>query len=208
LEQVLSQERVASLSDAHGKQAQRHNNPLAIEQEPNNFVSVFFNNPNTGKSSGAVVDKRLPTPIKGKLARQDLQIHDPKALAKAKRKFEIIQPLINNPNRTAEQIKAIAKANRVHYTSIYNWLRNFESTGTVSALIRQPRSDKGKTLLDSKLNDLISRCIEIHFLTNQKKSALKVISEIHKICAKQGMKAPHANTIRNRIKHLRGTIKN
>ncbi len=186
----------------HGNQVQYRGKTYIIKQESINFETIVLCDADTGELTEAPISELLPPYAKRKAASRDLSAQDPKALAKAKAKYELIKSLINNPNRTTTQIKELAKMSGVHYTSIYNWLRNFETTGTVSALIRQTRSDKGKSLLDEKLNSIITSCIDIHFLTKQKKSAAKVIVQICKACAKEGITAPHPNTIRNRIKGL------
>ena len=186
----------------HGNLVQYRGKTYLIKQESLNFETIVLCDADTGELTEAPISELLPPDAKRKAVSRDLSAQDPKALAKAKAKYELIKSLINNPSRTTAQIKELAKMSGVHYTSIYNWLRNFETTGTVSALIRQTRSDKGKTLLNEKLNSIITSCIDIHFLTKQKKSAAKVIVQICKACAKEGIAAPHPNTIRNRIKGL------
>lgn len=198
----MSPIRSAPLALNHGNHVLYQGKRFIIKQESTNFQTIVLCDADTGELTEAPIAELLPPQTQRKVTTKDLGVQSPKALAKAKAKYELIKPLINNPKRSTDEIKDLANATGVHYTSIYNWLRDFETTGTVSALIRQARSDKGKTILDQRIDAIIANCIDIHFLTKQKKSAAKVIAQICKACAKEGIATPHPNTIRNRIKGL------
>ncbi len=195
---------MAPLSLAYGKYVTYQGKAFIIKQESANFETIVLCDADTGELTEAPISELSPPHAPRKIASRDSSAQNPKALQKAKAKYELIKSLINNPARTTEDIKALAKISDVHYTSIYNWLRHFESTGTISSLIRQPRSDRGKNLLDARLDEVIANGIEIHYLTKQKKSVSRVITEIRKACAKEGIEPPHANTIRNRLKRISG----
>ena len=200
----MSDARITPLSLAHGKNVLYRGRSFTIKQESTNFETVILCDGDTGELTEAPISELSPPHAPRKIGSRDSSALNPKALQKAKAKYELIKSLINNPARTTEDIKALAKISGVHYTSIYNWLRHFESTGTVSSLIRQIRSDKGKNLLDPRLDEVIASGIEIHYLTKQKKSVSRVITEIRKACAKEDIEPPHANTIRNRLKRIGG----
>lgn len=200
----MSEVRLAPLSLAHGKYVTYQGKAFIIKQESTNFETIVLCDADTGELTEAPISELSPPQAPRKIASRDSSALNPKALQKAKAKYELIKTLINNPTRTTEDIKALAKVSGMHYTSIYNWLRHFESTGTVSSLIRQTRSDRGKNLLDPRLDEVIANGIEIHYLTKQKKSVSRVITEIRKACAKEGIEPPHANTIRNRLKRIGG----
>src|SRR5690606_8380868 len=78
----------------------------------------------------------------------------------------------------------------------------FETTGKVSVFLRKTRRDKGQAKLAPEVDKIVNDTIESFYLTPQKRKPSKVIREIEKLCAKARLKAPHGNTVRQRIKAL------
>ena len=59
---------------------------------------------------------------------------DEKHQALALQHYEIIKPLLKSP-RTKIEVEARASQFSVHPTTVYRWISDFETTGTISALV-------------------------------------------------------------------------
>lgn len=173
-----------------------------IRQESEDFATVVLFDPETGKLVPASIVDLSPVESLPSVPQKDLSVHDDEILAEAERKFAMIKPLVDKPARTKKDVQSRAGEVNVHYVTLYKWLRLFETTGKLTALVRQDRKDKGKRELPAETEKILSDAIEAFYLTQQKLSPAKVIREIDKLCARAGIEAPHANTIRNRIKQL------
>lgn len=136
----------------------------------------------------------------------DLQAIDDKAWAVAKKRHEVIKPLLGMPNRTRGDVATLAAVHTVHINTIYGWLRSYEQSGLLSSLLPRARSDKGAAKLNPQVEQIISEAIQSEYLTRQKKSKQKVCDEVRKQCLKQNLPVPHDNSIRNRIKQLQGEL--
>jgi putative transposase len=136
----------------------------------------------------------------------DLQAIDDKAWAVAKKRHEVIKPLLGMPNRTRGDVATLATVHTVHINTIYGWLRSYEQSGLLSSLLPRARSDKGSAKLDPQVEQIISEAIQSEYLTRQKKSKQKVCDEVRKQCLKLNLPVPHDNSIRNRIKQLQGEL--
>lgn len=120
----------------------------------------------------------------------------------AKRRYDIILPILNN-RKDFNLIKEIAHKNQSHYTTIYRWLKLFNETNTISSLIGfKKNGGKGKSRLSPELDTIINETIQNHYLNPSKKSINKIIREVQKTCINKNIKPSHPNTIRNRIKNI------
>ena len=173
-----------------------------IRQESQDFESVLLYDPETSKSVQARIVDLSPAEALRPAPQRDLNDQDREALEEAERKYAIIKPLLDNPNYGRADVDACAEKNGVYYTTIYRWLRTFETTGKVTAFIRQPRTDKGNKMLPADAEKVVSDMVESLYLTKQQRTPAKIIREVEKVCRKLGIKPPHANTIRNRLKAI------
>lgn len=138
--------------------------------------------------------------LERKLSKDDSEIMD-EHWEIAQRRYEIIRPIINSSSRT--EIESIADKQGVHYTTIYNWLRAYKKANSISALIPDKRGWKAKkSRLPKKIEEVIDRGIKDFYLTIQKPSISKVVDYILAQCQKEGLDAPHPNSIRNRINNI------
>ncbi|MDE5420992.1 DDE-type integrase/transposase/recombinase [Ancylomarina sp. DW003] len=120
----------------------------------------------------------------------------------ANKRYKIIKPMLEEKT-SLDKIKQIADENRVHYTTLYRWIKAYQKDGLISALAAQKRSGgKNKSRLSSHVDNIIDETIVDVYLTPSKKSISKVIRTIILKCKDQDIKPPHPNTIRNRIKNL------
>lgn len=117
-------------------------------------------------------------------------------------RYQVIEPLINSPERDREMVSNRAKENDVSTNTVYNWLKKYEQSGLLTSLLPKKRSDSGATNFSDEIEQVISDVIEKEYMDNRRKTVAKVCEEVRRICHKKGLKMPHRNTIRNRIKRL------
>ncbi len=118
-------------------------------------------------------------------------------------RYEVIKPLLK-VGRTKDEVIARAKEFDVSPVTVYRWIADFETTGTVSALVPKydQRGGSGKTRLDKTVEDIINEVIQKVFLNKQKKKPGKVYEEIKRLLTQKKLDVPHLNTIINRINKL------
>lgn len=122
---------------------------------------------------------------------------------KAQKRFHIIRPLLNLPDRTRSDVEGVAKANSITAMTIYRWIKAYEKSETVSALVDTPKSGgKGKSRLEPEVEATITNAINDFYLQKKKPSITKIINEVSFKCHELGLNKPHPNTIRNRISSI------
>lgn len=122
----------------------------------------------------------------------------------AQKRFEIIKPLltITKHYRKKSDVEARGKEFGVSVATMYRWMDAYESTGLLTALGNNRRSDKGKSRLSKDLEKLVDEVINEKYLNEQRIKISSVAEEVEARCYKLGLVPPHRNTIRNRIKKL------
>jgi len=116
----------------------------------------------------------------------------------ANERYEIIKPLLSNPNNFS-LLKEIAAENNIHFSTLYRWLEKFKSSGTVSSLTNKTRNITSSRIAD-EIEQIITSTIDKTYAHKDRKSIKKVIRTISLLCYDQNLEPPHSNTIRNRIK--------
>lgn len=138
--------------------------------------------------------------LEKKLSKDDSEVSDQQWQI-AQKRFEIISTVINSSSRT--EIEKIADEQGVHYTTIYNWLREYRNSNSISALLPEKRGWKTKkSRLPKKVEEIIQKGIDDFYLTTQRPAISKVVEYILTQCHKAGLDAPHPNSIRNRINNI------
>jgi putative transposase len=129
----------------------------------------------------------------------------------AKSRLEAIKPLLELEQPKKRHVRLRAAEVDCHYTTLYNWLKAYQSTQALTSLIPKRRGwSYNRKRLDSDVNTIIEHYIENLYLTIKQPSPKKVYSEIKNACAKAGLTPPHQSTIYRRIdrvpeeKRLRG----
>lgn len=122
--------------------------------------------------------------------------------AKALKKYEVIKPLLESPNRTRADVIKRAEEYSFNVSALYKWIKAYEAEGVVTSLLPKERVDKGRKRLDDNVELIITQVINQHYLTPQRKSISYIQTEIKRICKNSELEIPHHNTIRNRIKEL------
>lgn len=120
----------------------------------------------------------------------------------ANKRYEIIKPILNERKNLA-LIKKIATENKLHYTTLYRWIKLYDETRVITSLAGFKKTGgKGKSRISNELDTIIKETINFLYLTSSKKSINRIIREVKKICLRKNLKPPHPNTIRNRIKNV------
>ncbi len=129
---------------------------------------------------------------------------EPKDFDKALERFKVIESLIELENRTANDVKKVAKIHKKGIATVYRWLTTFEKYGTVSSLSpnRENCGGKGRSRLSSSVDAVIDAVIEEFYLTKQQHPLSTIYREVVKGCNYLGVKAPAKNTIRNKIDNI------
>lgn len=123
-------------------------------------------------------------------ARPDLVSVQDEAWEEATKRFEIIRPLLDMPNRSRQDVVARAKAFERHENTLYDWIRRYQATGLLTSLLPRSRSDKGTTKLTTEVETIIQAVVESDYLTKQRKSQQKVCDEIRRCCVNAGINPP------------------
>jgi len=110
-------------------------------------------------------------------------------------RFEIIKPLLNNHERTTEDVKQIAKKAGKNHVTVYRWLKRYQETGLVSSLLRPVRSDKGNSRLEMEVEEIIEQQLEDYYLRREKPSITQLYRRIVLECRDVDIEPPHKNTI-------------
>lgn len=148
----------------------------------------------------------VPSNVEKKPIPDLMHIND-KDWSLAQKRFEIIRPLVNDPERTRTKVEERAKQFGNHVNTLYGWIKLYEECGTLTVLMPQARRDKGSKKIDEGVEVILQKVIDEEYLTRQQKSPVKVHEYVVKLCRNAGLKPPHLNTIRNRIKALPDSLK-
>jgi putative transposase len=121
----------------------------------------------------------------------------------AHERFEIIRPLLDDPDCTRAKVQAQAESVGRHPATLYRWLEQYRRGGRVSMLAPTKRGmDHGQSRLDPDVEAVLSATIDEVYLNTQKRSISYTCNEVARRCRNAGLELPHASTIRRRIKAL------
>lgn len=135
---------------------------------------------------------------------KDLSDFSEKEWTNAKKKFEIIKPIIEK-GLYGNDVVEIAKQNQIHISSLYRWIKRYNDSGAkLSSLVNERhQGGRGKSRLSKEVEELISVVIDEKYLNKQRISIIKAYREIQEVCYNQRIKPPHFNTFKNRIISIR-----
>lgn len=118
----------------------------------------------------------------------------------AQKRFAAISPLIGKLPIGRDEAVRRAKEVNVDPATLYRWLRRYNAYGTVTALIPKKRGwQEGKSRISPDVDAVIEETIKDYYLTLQRSTPKKTITEVLRRCAERGIKAPNHMTIRARI---------
>lgn len=120
----------------------------------------------------------------------------------AQKRFEIIKPAIDS-RLSVSELEQLAKANKVHVTTIYRWINRYSDGQQLSSLLPSERDGgKGVSRISQELEAIIQATIEEEYLTKQKKTMQKVCEEVALRCHNAKIAPPSFHTIRRRIEAI------
>lgn len=126
---------------------------------------------------------------------------------KARERAEAIKAMLGPTVRTVESVREVARKQGVSLSTIYRWIKRFGRTGTLVSLVpERPNGGGGKTRISRDAEEVIQKYIRERYLTRQKPSASVIIEDVQRACRRAGIRVPHGNTIRRRIKRIPGRI--
>jgi len=132
-----------------------------------------------------------------------LQIEE-KLYETAKKRYEIIKPILEGKITTKKEKEELAKKHNINVTTLYDWLKKYKATNTLLSLIPNysQRGGKGKSKLPKEVQIIIDTLIKERYLSHQRISISKLHREINAILYSKGYKKISYNTLRNRINLL------
>lgn len=130
-----------------------------------------------------------------------------KKLAISDTRLAHIKHLLGRTGRTRAEVEAAARNAGVDAATIYRWIKLYTNSGSALGLVPLDRGPGTNTVIPKEVETLIRDMSANVFLTGQKITATKFAKEIRRACKKLNLKAPHENTIRNRLKAIPGVIR-
>lgn len=123
-------------------------------------------------------------------------------LAEARRRLEIIRPLLEPCRGKKEKVRQVAREFRVGEATLYRWLMMYKAQERLSDLAPQNRKKAKHSKLDKKVEAVVQSVINNFYLTKQKQKIVRVVEEVARRCRAAGLRPPHANSVRKRIKEI------
>lgn len=118
----------------------------------------------------------------------------------AEQRFAAIKPLLGSTNIGRDEVAKRAKEVNVDTATLYRWLQRYNAYGVVSALIPKKRGWKaGGSRISIDVAFTINKVIEDFYLTTQRPTVQKTVTEVLRRCMLRGLEPPHPNTIRARL---------
>ena len=121
----------------------------------------------------------------------------------AQTRFHVLRPLLAAPEVTRAQVAECARRAGVHIATVYRWLQRYQQSGRVTALMPSERSGgRGHGRLRSDVEAIVQATVEEVYLSKPKPSVQHTCLEVLRRCRNAGLRPPHPNTVRSRIRHL------
>ncbi len=121
----------------------------------------------------------------------------------AEKRFAAIKPLLNAVMPGRFEVECRAKEVDVDTATLYRWLNRYKAYGLVTALIPMKRGWKsGKSRIPVFAEEVIEEVIKDFYLTPQRPTAQKSVTEVLRRCQLRGIAAPSPSTIRTRLTRI------
>lgn len=130
----------------------------------------------------------------------DLAELDDRDWAEARRRLDLIRPVLENARLPRIVMRERAREAGIEVTTLYRWARAFRATGLLSSLLPyKPGGGRGKSRLEPAVEKILTQTIGEHFLTPQQRTIQSTADEVARRCREGQLEVPHASTIRARI---------
>ena len=179
-----------------------YNNQHALVKKQINFSDLMIQFDN-GETDIVPIAELTKTPNNDFIAANHIVEFSEKDWNEAKKRLEIIRPLLNQ-TRTKQLVQEHAEKYNTHISTIYRWISMYEKTGLLSSLIPKyvNRGGKGQVRIHEESELIMNKVIDTLYLHKQKLTPKQVYIEIKRRCKNANVDVPHENTVRNRIKQL------
>lgn len=164
------------------------------------FQSVIGVEVESGRSATLCIQDLRPVdqtlvPSTGDLS--DIADEDWRVIEK---RYAAIYPLLNIGVIGRSTVAKRAEEVGVDTATLYRWLQSYNAYGSTTALIPQKRGWKtGKGRIPAFAEAVIQEVIKDYYLTSQRSTVQKTITEVQRRCMVRGITSPSPNTIRSRI---------
>ena len=138
-----------------------------------------------------------------KKAGADLDLQDVKTerWEEAKRRYELIKPLLSPAERGKADAVRVAKEQGIGQATLYRWRREFLSSGLLSSLLpAKPEGGRGKGRLENPaVEEIIKNTIRDYYKTDAHPSVSSTHRKIEELCETAHEPPPDYQTVRRRI---------
>lgn len=118
----------------------------------------------------------------------------------AKRRYIIIKPLLK-PGRMKQDVEDRASEFDLNPTTLYEWIKRYETLGTLSQLVPgyTDRGGKGKGRIDPATEAIIKKTIDDVLESGSRTKFKSIMKSVESKCKNAGIEVPHENTVRRRF---------
>ncbi|VVE64557.1 transposase [Pandoraea captiosa] len=187
-----------------GAFVQRENSVFKITQILD-FESAIGVDVETGRSSALRIDQLRPVSDvdRSPAGSADLDAIADEDWRVAESRFAAIKPIVDGEVVGREAFIRRAAEVGVDVSSLYRWWNLYKPFGLVSALIPRARGWKpGKSRISPLAETVVAEVLRDFYLTDQRRTPSKTITEIQRRCLAVGIQAPSDSAIRLRIGRL------
>ncbi|NPA40132.1 MAG: helix-turn-helix domain containing protein [Thermodesulfobacteria bacterium] len=124
-----------------------------------------------------------------------------KLLEVVKKRKQIVDEILSNPNCGRKDVERVAKKYGVNYSTIYRWLKKYKELGP-SGLVPNYYKRGPKSKLSKEVREIIENEIKTYYLSTLKPKVKDLYLKIVERCIKAGLKAPHYNTVLRIVNNL------
>ena len=118
----------------------------------------------------------------------------------ARRRLDVIRPLLDKGNRTRRDVAARAAEVGRHTATLYRWLALYDASGNLGDLIPGTRGTRpGTRRIRTEVEAIIEWAINESYLSADRPSAQDLIMTVRAACRKADVDSPSASTVRARI---------
>jgi transposase InsO family protein len=136
----------------------------------------------------------------------DLEAIAPAVWAEALRRFETIRPLLGPGGASRAAVAARARETGVGPATIYRWLAQYGTGGTVSALVPQRRGPApGASRLPAAVEAVLDRVLRAEHLRAERPRVSDTLTAVQHACRAAGLRRPSERTVRRRLRQLAAT---
>lgn len=118
----------------------------------------------------------------------------------ARRRLEIIAPLLIRQARGTAIAKSISKQTEVGQATLYRWRDLYLNSGLLSSLLPTKRGGgQGRGRISEEVEAIIKDVLDNYHFTDQKPSIESTLEKIQTRCVNAQLPKPHWQTVKNRI---------